>query len=349
MNDGYKMAYVENQSTKTTYDLGNKKKKGPLKGILIFAGVTIAIIVIALIFKTIGHGTDSTGNSYPGDDFIAQIDVIGPIMQDSSGGGLFSGEQAYKHKWTVDTIDELMDEDSNKGILLFLDTPGGAVYETDEVYLKLLEYKEKTGRPVYGVMGHMAASGGYYMAAACDKIIANRNTWTGSIGVTLGDIFDLSALLEKHGVKVNTITSGANKAMGDRYHPMSDEQKAIFQSLVDEAYGQFTQVVAKGRHMDIERVRKLADGRIYTAKQAKANGLIDEVMDYDEAVKYMKKAEMLKEAKVVKLNDERGKLFPSFAKFNIKNFRDEVFPKSDLTVINEMTKKSNEVKPMYIY
>ena len=131
-------------------------------------------------------------------------------------------------------------------------------------------------------MQSMAASGGYYISAPCDKIYANRNTFTGSIGVTMGSYYDVSELLEKYGVKVTTITAGDNKAMGSYTEPMSDEQKAILQSLVDEAYDQFTGIVAEGRKMDIKTVKKLADGRIYSAKQAKENGLIDEIGTFQE-------------------------------------------------------------------
>jgi protease-4 len=137
-------------------------------------------------------------------------------------------------------------------------------------------------------MGSMAASGGYYIAAPADKIYANRNTWTGSIGVIVGTLFDVSEFLEKYGIKATDITSGPNKAMGSNYEPLTEEQRAIYQSLVDEAYDQFVRIVAEGRGMDIATAKKIADGRIYSAKQAKANGLIDEIMtreDFNKAVK----------------------------------------------------------------
>ena len=135
----------------------------------------------------------------------------------------------------------------------------------------------------------MAASGGYYISAPCDKIIANRNCWTGSIGVTLGTMYDISELLDNLGIKTNTITSGANKAMGSNVEPMTSEQRAIFQSMVDEAYEQFVGIVAEGRDMKISKVKKLADGRIYTAKQALDNGLIDQIGTFEEAAADMKK------------------------------------------------------------
>lgn len=182
----------------------------------------------------------------------------------------------------------MIDDNENKGMILYLDTPGGSVFASDELYFKIKEYQKKTKRPVYASMQSMAASGGYYISAPCDKIFANRNCWTGSIGVTLGTMYDVSELLDKIGVKTNTITSGENKAMGSSVEKMSREQREIFQSLVDEAYEQFVGIVAKGRDMKTSEVKKLADGRIYTAKQALANSLIDEIGTFEEAAADMK-------------------------------------------------------------
>lgn len=110
-------------------------------------------------------------------------------------------------------------------MILFVNSPGGGVYESDELYLKIKEYQEQTECPVYAVMGSMAASGGYYISAPADKIVANRNTWTGSIGVTIGTLYDISGLLEQYGVKTETITAGRNKAMGSSVEPMTEEQE----------------------------------------------------------------------------------------------------------------------------
>jgi protease-4 len=137
-------------------------------------------------------------------------------------------------------------------------------------------------------MGPIAASGGYYIAAGADKIYANRNTWTGSIGVISGTYFDVSGFLKKHGIKTTDITSGKNKGMGGYFEPMTDEQRAIIQSVVDESYEQFVSIVAEGRGMDTQTVKVIADGRIYTAKQAKEAGLIDDVLTEKEAIEAVK-------------------------------------------------------------
>ena len=181
-----------------------------------------------------------------------------------------------------DYIDKMMASEFNEGILLYVDSPGGTVTESDELYLKLMEYKEVTGRKIWTYMGDQACSGGYYISAASDHIAINRNGWTGSIGVIIS-LVDYTELYEKLGIKEINITSGDNKAMGSSGEVMTEEQEAIFQSLVDESYEQFVEIVAEGRDMDIAIVKEIADGRIYTAKQALSNGLVDEVVNtYDD-------------------------------------------------------------------
>jgi len=146
----------------------------------------------------------------------------------------------------------------------------------------LLNYKT-SGKPIFAYFESMAASGGYYIGCAADKIYANRNTLTGSIGVIYGQHLDLSKLLEKYGIDFTTITAGENKNIGNFAEPLTAEQKKILQSIADECYEQFTGIVAESRKMDIEIVKKLADGRVYTAKQALENNLIDGISTYDEA------------------------------------------------------------------
>ncbi len=218
--------------------------------------------------------------------YIGVLSVEGTIMSDN--GNEFSS-QTYHHSWMLKKVEQLKNDSNNRGLIVTVNTPGGGVYESDELYLALKDYKESTGRPVYSYMKSQATSGGYYISAPCDKILANRNCWTGSIGVTIGTFYDITGLLKKYGVKTVTIDSGANKSMGSYTSELTEEQQEILQSLVDEAYEQFVGIVAEGRKMDVKDVKKLADGRIYTAKQAKENGLIDEVCTYDEAVEDMKK------------------------------------------------------------
>lgn len=241
-------------------------------------------------------GTDIVQNAlsglYPGGeteialpetDFAARIDIVGTI-QPSAGGSLVNGTAGgYDHSLYMDLVNRLMESDSNRGILLYVDSPGGTVYESDEMYLKLMEYKEKTGRPIYAYFASTAASGGYYIAMASDYIYANRNCTTGSIGVIMS-YYDYHKLLEKVGVEEIDITTGANKTIGSGARETTDEQREILQSYVDESYDRFVDIVASGRGMKTKEVRKLADGRIFTAAQAKENGLIDEISGEEAAM-----------------------------------------------------------------
>jgi protease-4 len=237
------------------------------------------VLVVLFLFQGVGNLNQF---SSPDRDYLARISVVGEIGNASDAYS--SSDQSYHHAWTLSTIDNLIGDAYNKGLLLYVNSPGGGVYESDELYLKIEEYKEKTQRPVYVYMGSMAASGGYYISAPAKTIYANRNTWTGSIGVIIGTLFDVSDFLKKYGIKATDITSGKNKGMGSNFTPMTTEQRAIYQSLVDDAYEQFVGIVADGRHMTAEQVRKIADGRIYTARQAVENGLIDKIALEKEAI-----------------------------------------------------------------
>lgn len=216
----------------------------------------------------------------PLDDFIGVINIEGTI--EASSASSWTSSSVYNHDLYMDYIGQMIEADNNRGIFLYVDSPGGSVYESDELYLKLMEYKEKTGRPVWAYFAGQACSGGYYISMAADKIYANRNCWTGSVGVIISTI-NCKKLYDKLGIKEIDITSGKNKSMGSAGLDMTDEQYKIFQSLVDEAYDQFIDIVCSGRSMDEETVRQIADGRIYSAKQALKNGLVDEIALIEEA------------------------------------------------------------------
>lgn len=280
-----------------TYDpntLYNKSPKKPSggnwkKGLIIFLIIAVVVVGLGVACNSgakkvneIFFGTQNDDYEFSS-DYIGVLGIQGTISENSDSTG------TYNQKWLIERIEEMKNDPFNKGVILRINTPGGSVYATDQLYLKIEEYKKYTGRPVYTYMESQATSGGYYLAMGSDKIFADRNCWTGSIGVTIGTIYDLSGLLEKMGVKSVTITSGDNKAMGSMAEPMTKEQKQIFQGLVDDAYEQFVGVVADGRDMKKAKVKTLADGRIYTAKQAKANDLIDEISTLDEAVEAMQK------------------------------------------------------------
>ena len=241
------------------------------KGLYIFIALLIFCVGLAVV-ATVGNGPIAT-------DYIAVLDIVGTISENDG--------YTYDQQYLLDSVEQIMEDHHNLGLILHIDSPGGAVYQIDELYLKLMDYKETTGRPVYAAIESYAASGGYYEACAADKIYANRNAITGSIGVIMGEFVDLSGLLDRLGVNVSYITSGANKSMGNSYQPLTEEQKVIYQSICNEYYDRFVKIVAEGRNLDERTVRKLADGRIYSASQALQHGLIDGLESFDDTVSRM--------------------------------------------------------------
>ena len=241
------------------------------KGFYIFCMLLVVCVGLA-IYSTVGMGVMAGDN-------IAVLDIAGTISENDG--------YTYDQQYLLNSVDEIMMDSRNQGLLLRIDSPGGAVYQIDELYLKLMEYKEMTGRPIYAAIESYAASGGYYEACAADEIYANRNAITGSIGVIMGEFVDMSGLMDKLGVDVQYITSGPNKSMGNYYQALTEEQKAIYQSICDEYYDRFVEIVAQSRCMDQEKVYQLADGRVYSAGQALEHGLIDGLESFDDTLQRM--------------------------------------------------------------
>lgn len=192
------------------------------------------------------------------------------------------------------------DDKMVKGVILRLDTPGGEVTASDILYNEILKFKENSGAPVVALMMGLAASGGYYVASACDFIIAHPSTITGSIGVI--SIFpNLQELFAKIGVNINVIKSGEMKDSGSSFRDLTEEERKIFQGIIDELYQKFLEVVYAKRKeaLSYEELKKIADGRVYTASQAYKLKLIDEVGYFDLALKKVFSLASLKEAKVI--------------------------------------------------
>ena len=217
-------------------------------------------------------------------NFIAALYIEGTITE---------ANQNYNQKWLMSTINSLKNNDKNAALAVFINSPGGAVYQADEVYLALNDYKT-TGRPVYVYQGPMAASGGYYISCAGNKIYANRNTLTGCIGVIMGSSYDLTGLFEKIGIKSTTIHSGKNKNMMNFNEPFTEEQQKIMQSMCDECYEQFVSIVAKNRGIQYDTCCIISDGRVYTAKQALELRLIDAIDSWDNMLRDLAENELKK-------------------------------------------------------
>ncbi len=173
---------------------------------------------------------------------------------------------------------------SVKAILVRIDSPGGAVAPAQEIHDELRKIQASGKKKTVTSMGTVAASGGYYIASATDIIFANPGTLTGSIGVIM-ELTNMEGLLQKIGVESVTIKSGKNKDVGSPFRKMSQEERALLQNVLDDVHNQFIEAVAEGRSLEIEAVRRLADGRIFTGRQARTFGLVDELGSLEVAIK----------------------------------------------------------------
>ncbi len=201
-------------------------------------------------------------------------------------GTIISGEGFIKKQ-----IDQAKKDENVKAIVLRVNSPGGTVTGSDYIYHHLQKLAEEREIPIVVSMGGVAASGGYYVSMACgnkneDVIFAEPTTWTGSIGVRVS-LLDISKLLKKYDVESETIASHRLKTMGSMLTPITDEEREIWRGLIDEVFDRFKDVVKSGRakfNEDPEALNELATGQVFTAKQAKENGLIDEIGFIEKAI-----------------------------------------------------------------
>ncbi|MCP4644939.1 MAG: signal peptide peptidase SppA [bacterium] len=229
---------------------------------------------------------------------VLMVDIAG-VIDAQSGDGLLSGYEPSLVE-SVRSVIELAREDENiEAILLRIDSPGGGVTATDIVYNELMRYKEDEEVPIVAALMQMAASGGYYLACTSDRIVAHPTTLTGSISV-ISHHLNVEGLMGKVGVESEVIKTGDKKDMGSLFRSMTEEEKAIFQSLADDCQQRFIDVVDEGRPgLDREQVATLADGRIFSTPQAVEAGLVDEVGYLEDAFESAKELAGLDDASLV--------------------------------------------------
>lgn len=243
-----------------------------MTGCIVFACIGLASIgMMAGIWnKPIGLG-----------DAIAVIYVEGTILTGSPQSSFSAPADAYSEE-IIQYLRDAQRDSSVKAVVLRIDSPGGSVVASREIYDEIMATRKK-GKPVVASFGELAASGGYYIAAGTDKIYAHPDTTTGSIGV-ISVLTNLQGLSEKLGVQMVIIKSGAHKDESYGFRDLTSEEKDIWQKMIDEAYGEFVDIVAQGRKLQVDQVKKLADGRVYSGNQAKALGLVDELGNLEAAV-----------------------------------------------------------------
>lgn len=318
-------------------------RKRPARSLLVFGSILAGMLLLGILLKAAGFSGPDQNNT---DAASIHTDHIAVLFIEGTIG---DSDETYNQQYILENINSMIDNDRNEGLMLYVDTPGGGVYESDEVYLKIREYQKTTKRPVYAYFASQATSGGYYLSASSDKILANRNCWTGSIGVTTGTMYDISGLLERYGIKAEAITSGANKAMGSSTQSMTEEQRQIWQTMINEAYDQFVGIVADGRKLEDSYVRSLADGRIYTAKQAKANKLVDDVVNtYDDAVEQMQEECGLEDAEVYEFRYQPEEDLLSGLVGSAKRIVKAAGRQSDLGALTQLMEKQDEMTLQYL-
>ncbi len=229
-----------------------------------------------------------------GEAVVVHITVRGPILREMGGGLL--GRASDPVAGTLACIQDATVDPEVRAILLEVDSPGGEVTASDQIYRALLRFKEaRAGRRVVALLGDLAASGGYYVAVASDYIVAHPTTLTGSIGVLISTL-NVKELADKLGIRDVTIKSGENKDTLNPFREVREGELGILQAAVDEMHARFIALVARGRGLREEEVREVADGRILTARQALAARLVDQIGYWEDA--QAKTAELLGEQSV---------------------------------------------------
>lgn len=250
------------------------------------------------------------GNS---DETIQKISIEGEIGAEMTN--------TYSRASVINQIKEAKSNSNVKAILLSVNTPGGGVYETAELYNEL----KNSGKDVYVSMKKQATSGGYYVSMAAKKIFANTETTTGSLGVIMSYV-SAQKFLNDHGIKQETIRSGEQKAVGGLTEDLPESTRKIYQEQNKEAYDSFVKAIAQGRSMSEDEVRKLADGRTYTGTQAVENKLIDKIGTEEDLINFIKEDKKLSNPKVIELRPDKAaeSLLSRFVKATMKSIISEL-------------------------
>ena len=247
----------------------------------IFISAVLLLAVLSFVVSLL-KGNNNSQKTVTIPDRVAVINIEGTIVCGAdSKENLFQQANGITSGTIMKQIREAAADDSVKALVLRIDSGGGSATAAEEVGRELLRFKEQTKKPIVATMGNTGASAAYWIAAcASDKIYANATTLTGSIGVYM----HTEELFKKIGITSDKIKSGPYKDILTNDRPMTPEEKEILQNIVDEIYDQFVYTVSAGRRMETSKVRAIADGRIYTGRQAKNIGLVDELGDYYDAL-----------------------------------------------------------------
>ena len=328
-------------------------------GALVIAGVLLVLslglnAVLATLTSDFFSDVESVmaGNSLDvyetvleGDDFekrIAHLTVDGTIQD--VGSGTAWQQVAYDHQFFLEQLENVLNDETVQAVVLSVNSPGGGVVESAEIYKKLLQIKEERQIPIYVSMGSMAASGGYYIAAPADKIFANRDTITGSIGVIMQSV-NYQALAEKVGVKFETFKSGEHKDMLSPMRDVTAEERAMMQEMINESYEEFVDIIETGRNMSEADVKKVADGRILGGTKALEAGLIDDIGDEEATIAALRADYGLEDAQLFEYTTEMGG-WQSYLGVKIGSF---IGPSAEEKMLMKIMSDYSAPKMMYLY
>lgn len=268
----------------------------------------ITIFVLLVIFLSLLFYFENSEKGLVVSDGIGVVEITGVIKD---------GREELRQ------LDEFSRNSKIKAIIIRIDTPGGAVGPSQEIYNEILKIKKK--KPVIASIGTIGASGGYYIASGANKIVANPGSITGSIGVIM-QFMNFENLLGKIGVKGNVIKSGEYKDTGSPFREMTKEEKSLMQGLLDDVHNQFIDAVSKGRNLNRQEVERIADGRIITGKQAKDLKLVDELGNFNDAVELAKNLSGIKgEPKLVYSRKKKSMFFDLFNELSEQDARSHFF------------------------
>ena len=234
---------------------------------LLLGGGAFLLLVFTLIAILLAFGADR-GGEFAFSDRVHVVDIDGVLVESRS---------------ILEELKRYEDSNSVRAILLNIDSPGGGVAVSQEIYAEIKRLRQKKSKTIVAYLGSTGASGAYYIACAADKIIANPGTIVGSIGV-IAEWVNYADLLEWAKLRSIVLKTGEFKDTGSPTRPLTERERTYFQGLIDDMYVQFVEAVADGRKMDVQEVRALADGRVFTGRDGRQRKLVDEIGNFQDAV-----------------------------------------------------------------
>jgi protease-4 len=265
--------------------------------LLLLAGCSVISVDLTPPIKALEEATvEGRGNAK-----ILLLDISGVLSDEAVTPVLTLGSPPARVPLLVRIREELKkaeDDSKVRALVVRINSPGGTVTASDIVYRELELFRQRAKIPVVAALMDVAASGGYYVALAADTIVAHPTTVTGSIGTIMVNV-NAEGLMQKIGVAATTIKSGEHKDMGSPFRTLTDEERKIFQGVIDDLHRQFVAKVVERRRLAADAARRLADGRVFTAEQALTHGLIDRVGYMPDALDLARQAAGVSEAKVV--------------------------------------------------